>query len=167
MALRVNTNSTTGAPTHQDEAATRESRRTIRRSKCFARTMYGALVFILLAAPTTEAATTEAPTTEGCSTVGNAGVGAGHPCTFPFGYKGVSYTTCTTAAHTTNWCYVQVDSAGNGIRGQWGDCGSSCEAFTCYLSELENWCSAEPAMVLVNRYVKGCLCANLLTGINS
>jgi len=52
------------APTHKDDAEAQESRRAMRRPKCFARTMYGALVFILLAVPTTEAATTEAPTTE-------------------------------------------------------------------------------------------------------
>merc|ERR1719491_2324467 len=64
LLLTQATNSMIAAPTHKDAAAAQESRRTTRRSKCFARTMYGALVFILLAAPTMEAATTEAPTTE-------------------------------------------------------------------------------------------------------
>ena len=95
MALRVTAHFTTAALTHKDEAAAQESRRTMRRSKCFARTMYGALVLILLAAPTTEAATTEAPTTEAAAfLLGDAGVVG---C--PQGYLGIfQETTCRQAS---------------------------------------------------------------------
>ena len=45
-------------------------------------------------------------------------------CIFPFSYKGKTYLECT-ADHSSNqaeWCATQVDSDGEVIDGQWGDC---------------------------------------------
>ena len=45
-------------------------------------------------------------------------------CIFPFSYKGKTYIDCT-ADHSSNgaeWCATQVDSDGEVINKQWGDC---------------------------------------------
>jgi len=71
---------------------------------------------------------------QACITVGNRGVGDGHPCILPFVYNGISYATCTTTGASYKWCPTKVDSADKLIaqtsvdQGQWGECGSSCEA---------------------------------------
>merc|ERR1719491_2606314 len=61
MVLSVRALSTMVSPTHKDEMAAQESRR-MRRPKCFARAMYGALIFILLAAQFVHTQADEAPT---------------------------------------------------------------------------------------------------------
>ena len=48
------------------------------------------------------------------------------PCIFPFNYKGKDYKACTNFGHTQHWCSTKVDTNGNHIDGQWGDCGELC-----------------------------------------
>ena len=48
------------------------------------------------------------------------------PCIFPFKYKGKDYEACTDFEHTQYWCSTKVDTNGNHIDGQWGDCGVLC-----------------------------------------
>ena len=48
----------------------------------------------------------------------------GRRCIFPFSYKGKTYLECT-ADHSSNeaeWCATQVDTDGEVINGEWGDC---------------------------------------------
>jgi len=68
-----------------------------------------------------------APSSTGsCTTAGNAGVGAGHPCIFPFTYKRNNYSACAVVDHSTPWCSTQVDGNGEFIVAKWGECSSSC-----------------------------------------
>ena len=58
---------------------------------------------------------------------------SGVPCIFPFKYRGVEYTECTTVGSVggTPWCATEVDEDGNLIRGAYGNCNEeSCEATT-------------------------------------
>merc|ERR550519_1479412 len=56
-----------------------------------------------------------------CITV--SGAAAGKACVFPFKARGVEYTTCTKAGgFATAWCSTKVDSSGNTVIGNWGDC---------------------------------------------
>jgi len=57
-----------------------------------------------------------------CSTVGTAGVGAGHPCVFPFTHQGRRHEKCTTADHTGSWCSTETLDNGEHILGEWGNC---------------------------------------------
>lgn len=63
-----------------------------------------------------------------CSTVGGAGVGAGHPCVFPFTHKGKTYESCTTnwpgapLGKQTAWCSTKTRDNGEHIPGEWGNC---------------------------------------------
>jgi hypothetical protein len=59
-----------------------------------------------------------------CKTIGSAGVGAGHPCVFPFTYQSTTYDTCTKDGHDELWCATQT-LAGNYVVGMWGDCSCS------------------------------------------
>merc|ERR1712228_720454 len=61
---------------------------------------------------------------ENCKTIGSAGVGAGHPCVFPFTYRGTTYNTCTKDGHDDLWCATQTLS-GDYVVGMWGDCSCS------------------------------------------
>jgi len=62
------------------------------------------------------------------------------PCIFPFKYNGVEYTSCTWASSEKTdykpWCSTRVDSSGNHISGNWGNCesGSGCPipSKTCF-----------------------------------
>lgn len=57
-----------------------------------------------------------------CSTVGSAGVGAGHPCVFPFTHKGETHQKCTTKGHTAAWCSTKTLENGEHVLGEWGNC---------------------------------------------
>jgi len=46
-------------------------------------------------------------------------------CKLPFKYAGVTYQGCTTRDNDKPWCYTQVDSNGNGVKGEWGNCAPS------------------------------------------
>jgi hypothetical protein len=52
----------------------------------------------------------------------------GAPCTFPFRYKRVDYSSCTMADHTEPWCYV--DAGVGSFGGKWGN---------CLCSDVYNW----------------------------
>lgn len=43
-------------------------------------------------------------------------------CQFPFNYGGISYKGCITRDNDKPWCYTNVDSSGNNIGGEWGNC---------------------------------------------
>merc|ERR1712038_1381571 len=47
-------------------------------------------------------------------------------CVFPFRYKGVVYTSCTTVDRASAWCSTQTDIAGLHQAGSEGDCPASC-----------------------------------------
>merc|ERR1712025_758298 len=57
-----------------------------------------------------------------CTTTG--GPASGSACVFPFKYADQTFYTCTNSGGFAPWCYTQVDSQGNGVQGQYGDCGS-------------------------------------------
>jgi len=54
----------------------------------------------------------------------------GAPCAFPFKYKGVVHTTCTTVDDQARrpWCSTKVDSSGNHVvvGSHWGHCSKDC-----------------------------------------
>jgi hypothetical protein len=61
-----------------------------------------------------------------CKTIGSRGVGAGHPCVFPFTFRGETFNTCTNKFFNgLSWCATQTDSQGNLVRRMWGEC--SCD----------------------------------------
>jgi len=68
----------------------------------------------------TTTTTTQAPASSECTTTG--GPAAGANCVFPFKYAGYTLDSCTTLGGNPSWCYTQVDSQGNGLRGTWADC---------------------------------------------
>jgi len=48
-------------------------------------------------------------------------------CIFPFSYKGLEYSQCTTVDnHGVPWCSTGLDHRGHHIKGQWGNCQTSC-----------------------------------------
>merc|ERR1712106_624422 len=57
-----------------------------------------------------------------CKTVSEA------DCIFPFNYKGVSYSTCTTeeSENKVPWCATQVDETGEVVKNSWQDCSEGC-----------------------------------------
>jgi hypothetical protein len=69
---------------------------------------------------------------------GTDSVQAGVPCVFPFTYRGVEYTTCTTADAPVHpdtgapiaWCSTSTgrDGSHNSGRGKWGACDTSSTA---------------------------------------
>ncbi|MFC3031716.1 alkaline phosphatase D family protein [Pseudoalteromonas fenneropenaei] len=46
-------------------------------------------------------------------------------CQLPFNYAGVTYQGCISRDHDKPWCYTELDSKGNGVKGQWGNCAPS------------------------------------------
>ena len=50
----------------------------------------------------------------------------GQECTFPFAYKGVTYTQCTSVDVYQPWCATQLNTATGGIQG-WGLCLPDCD----------------------------------------
>merc|ERR1711988_428281 len=59
-----------------------------------------------------------------CTT--SSGPQSGQSCVFPFRYKGVVYTTCTTVERAGAWCATSTDQAGDFQADQYGFCPSSC-----------------------------------------
>ena len=51
-----------------------------------------------------------------------AGTMGSRPCVFPFKYKGIAFSDCTTADYSHPWCPLAVDNGGNYIHGAWGEC---------------------------------------------
>jgi len=51
---------------------------------------------------------------------------SGAQCRFPFRYKGVVYSECTSVDQTDPWCATSVTSAGDYIEGARATCPSSC-----------------------------------------
>ena len=50
------------------------------------------------------------------------------PCVFPFSYKGIEYSTCTTADNNgLPWCSTSLDHRGQYINGRWGHCNLDCD----------------------------------------
>ncbi len=48
----------------------------------------------------------------------------GHACVFPFIYKTVSYSNCTTVQNNgIAWCATETDANNNYITDKWGKCG--------------------------------------------
>jgi len=76
-----------------------------------------------------------------CKTVSEA------DCIFPFNYKGVSYSTCTTeeSENKVPWCATQVDETGEVVKNSWQDCSEGCPGtgFECnegFLFNVEGTC---------------------------
>merc|ERR1711872_1143992 len=83
------------------------------------------IIIVVTTVTTTTASTTASSTS--CVTVGGNKIGL--PCVFPFTHMGITHTSCTTAGgFTTPWCSTATDVLGNHVIGNWGDCGSSCQA---------------------------------------
>merc|ERR1711935_1103765 len=72
---------------------------------------------------TSSACTGQSATASDCITTGGKVVGAA--CVFPFTYGGTSYSKCTTVGGFAPWCYTEVSSAGVGVTGKYGDCGTN------------------------------------------
>jgi len=51
---------------------------------------------------------------------------SGATCIFPFRYKGVVYSECTSVDQTQPWCSTSVTAAGEHIDGSLGFCPSTC-----------------------------------------
>merc|ERR1712227_367945 len=48
-------------------------------------------------------------------------------CVFPFSYKGMEYSSCTTADnHGVPWCSTSTDHIGQYVNGRWGNCQQTC-----------------------------------------
>ena len=60
----------------------------------------------------------------------NGQVGA--HCVFPFIHKNVTYVGCKKLVKKPGegWCSTKVDSDGQHIKGNWGQCGRDCD-FDC------------------------------------
>merc|ERR1712106_1319873 len=95
----------------------------ILRSATQSRTMSSKAVLSLCLSLCFIATTTTAATASECITTAGNVVGAA--CVFPFTYGGTTYYSCTTAGGFAPWCYTEVNSAGVGVTGKYGDCGTS------------------------------------------
>jgi len=51
---------------------------------------------------------------------------SGQQCVFPFRYKGVVYTECTSIDQSQPWCSTSVTSSGDHVTGSLGFCPSTC-----------------------------------------
>jgi len=50
-------------------------------------------------------------------------------CIFPFSYKGVEYSSCSTVDNNgEQWCSTRTDHTGGHVQGSWGQCGDHCSA---------------------------------------
>ena len=63
------------------------------------------------------------PFIQGCTTI--SGPNPNKPCVFPFIYKDISYSQCTTKDHNVLWCPTEVDAYGK-YTYKWGNCNSNC-----------------------------------------
>ena len=51
------------------------------------------------------------------------------PCVFPFIYRGRAHSACTTVASpdgVTPWCSTRVNSRGDHVTGNYGNCNANC-----------------------------------------
>jgi len=66
-------------------------------------------------------------------------------CVFPFRYKDVTYTSCTTIDRGQPWCATATNSSGNFLPGSWGycppTCPSSCTPGSKWSSDACNSCT--------------------------
>merc|ERR1712106_206387 len=97
-------------------------RSAILRSATQSRTMSSKAVLSLCLSLCFITTTTTAATASECLTTAGNVVGAA--CVFPFTYGGTTYHSCTTAGGLASWCYTEVSSAGVGVTGKYGDCGT-------------------------------------------
>merc|ERR1719422_542595 len=51
---------------------------------------------------------------------------SGQQCVFPFRYKGVVYTQCTSIDQSQPWCSTSVTASGDHVTGSLGFCPSTC-----------------------------------------
>ena len=78
---------------------------------------------------TTTSTTTITTTTTSSSTLNPLGCKTqnGTTCVFPFIYKGVKYSVCTTVDNReTPWCSTNTDKEGNYVDNYWGNCAHGC-----------------------------------------
>ena len=63
-----------------------------------------------------------------CETTGGGiGDAAGKPCIFPFTFKMIKYMECTKFENNgVYWCSTEVDTKGNYVDGEWGNCNAVC-----------------------------------------
>lgn len=75
----------------------------------------------------------------------NGGPDPGKKCKFPFTFKGVEYSACTSKDNTMPWCATAVDSNGNYVPSRYGTCGpcSSCANTPDKCGEGQT-CSSDP-----------------------
>jgi len=61
-------------------------------------------------------------------------------CVFPFKYKGVEYTKCTTedSENSAPWCAVDVQEDGEATYGAWEDCDPSCPVINSNGGEVKS-----------------------------
>ena len=60
----------------------------------------------------------------------NGGAVPDAPCLFPFKYKGITYQECTLDEYDIAFCPTKLDSEGNFIDGEWGNCGYKCPGYS-------------------------------------
>ena len=76
---------------------------------------------------------------------GKGGDDPGKPCVFPFTYKELTYTECTTFENNgTHWCSTEVDASGSYIDGKWGNCNERCPTakpgnYSSHTGEIVNY----------------------------
>merc|ERR1711892_1355200 len=112
--------------------------------------------------------TTAATASECLTTAGNV---VGSACVFPFTYGGTTYYSCTTAGGFAPWCYTEVNSAGVGVTGKFGDCGTSsaCTGETTTTSTTTTSTSTTSTTTAVDVCVASCVdtCAATTTSTTS
>ena len=92
---------------------------------------------------------------DGCKTIQNKN------CIIPFNYKGKQYFKCTTddSENGKAWCATKVNSEGNVIFGNWGDCQNGCPigSIARTARSIENTCR------LKNGIIEGNTCLNTIS----
>ena len=66
------------------------------------------------------------PTNQTLECKTNGGPRPNAHCIFPFKYKHDEHHKCTINGGSTHWCATKVDSHGNFIDQEWGECESAC-----------------------------------------
>ena len=77
-------------------------------------------------------------------------------CVFPFIYRNILYTRCTTVDHSRPWCATAVDAYGRFLNNQWGNCDlSTCDVDgeRCQLHTLDApWTNRETRRLSARAY---------------
>lgn len=85
-----------------------------------------------------------------CKTIGNPNTPS-QPCIFPFVYKSVLYTHCTTVDHNQPWCATATNIQGGFINGKWGICDLTVCLIKPELCQLQvlnaPWSNAETRLL--------------------